>query len=139
MMIRYSRFKLILFVFSFLAFGAERALAQQPTIEEAVRRIAALEERIAQLEQKVRQLEALQTRQQPANQADAGAPKWKVIANWRRLKKGMCMAEVAALLGEPGKVEAGPLTYWFWGYPSGGHVIFDGQTNKVDGWSEPQG
>ncbi len=73
----------------------------------------------------------------------SGTPKWKTKSSWRRLKKDMTMEQVEALLGEPDSVDAGILLV-YWRYGDGGyaglrgHVLFDADTSRVDGWSEPK-
>ena len=67
-------------------------------------------------------------------------PNWRNVSLWRGLFKGMSKEGVRGLLGEPGKVEesGGALTFWYYGYPSGGSVTFDRDSNgSVWGWSEP--
>ena len=45
----------------------------------------------------------------------------------------MSIDEVRALLGEPKRVEAGPITYWRWG---DANVYF--VNDKLAGWTEPE-
>ena len=64
--------------------------------------------------------------------------KWRDVQNWRRLRRGMTMDEVRALLGEPERVQAlgGVITHWYW--DSGADVSFDA-SDKLESWSEPRG
>jgi hypothetical protein len=67
---------------------------------------------------------------------DSG-PKWRNVALWRGLRKGMSKEQVRQILGEPGKItELSTLTLWYYGYPSGGEVTF-GASGDVSSWSEP--
>ena len=64
-------------------------------------------------------------------------PKWKVLARWRTLYKGKTKPQVTRTLGEPDKVEElGFATWWYYGYPLGGRVVFDA-TGNLESWSEP--
>lgn len=54
-------------------------------------------------------------------------------ANWRALRRGMKEAEVKVLLGEPLRVEGGPVTYWY--YQNAKVTIYD---EKLYGWEEPR-
>ena len=111
--------------------------AQQATVDSLARRIDVLERATVDLERRVRELEALAKGAAPQEQTVAAATtRWQDVQNWRRLRRGMKMDEVRALLGEPEKVEAsGPFATWYWQYPVGPHVRF--YSDKVDGWSEP--
>ena len=117
--------------------GVQPLNAQELSVQELSARVVELERRVAELESR---LVALEARLQPsANvQPSPTGADWRNLANWRRLRRGMSMAEVRSLLGEPEKVDAGMvLIYWYWDYPGGGNVIFDARTNKLNGWSEP--
>ena len=54
------------------------------------------------------------------------------FANWRRLRRGMSMKEVRALLGVPERVAGGTLTTWSW---LGAYVTFSSE--KRFSWNEP--
>lgn len=64
-------------------------------------------------------------------------PKWRVTAQWRKLRQGQSKSDVEQLLGPAGKIdELGFESKWYYGYPSGGEVEF-GSNGLVDSWSEP--
>lgn len=64
-------------------------------------------------------------------------PRWQNLALWRQLDRAMSKDQVQQLLGQPTKINnLGSLVYWYYGYPSGGHVIFD-SSSKLYGWTEP--
>lgn len=109
--------------------------AQKVSSDSLLHRIDSLERRIGDLEGRVGQLEGL-LKAEPARGRPAVAPgNSRDVGNWRRLKRGMTMDQVRALLGEPESVAAG--TYLtLWQYPGGANVTFD--PDKVDGWSEPR-
>ncbi len=112
------------------------ATGQGASTDSLLRRIDLLERRTADLEQRVRELEAL-IKTEPTRDRPVPTPtKWRDLQNWRRLHRGMKMDEVRSLLGEPERVEAGYLTYWYWDYPVGPKVSF--VSEKLDGWSEPR-
>jgi hypothetical protein len=127
---------LILFVFFIAAAGQARA--QQAKIEELERRVEKLEQLVGQLQRRVADLEGqIQARQQ-RGQPVVAKGNWREIGSWRRLRRGMTMEQVTEILGEPEKVDAGPvLIYWYWGYPGGANVNFEADTGRLDGWSEP--
>ncbi|UTP72753.1 outer membrane protein assembly factor BamE [Alteromonas sp. LMIT006] len=56
---------------------------------------------------------------------------------WRKLKRGMSMDSVKALLGEPLKIDGGYRTYYYYSKNSilGPHVLFI--DDSVYGWEEP--
>jgi|SRR5690625_942453 len=133
---RHTFTALLIFVAVLLTSPSE-VEAQQSNIEELEHRVAQLEQMVSQLQQRIAELETkVQGRQ------DSGLPvvakgNWREKSNWRRLRKGMTMEQVVELLGEPEKVDAGSIiTFWYWGYPSGGRVQFD-SANRLNGWSEP--
>ena len=111
----------------------EFAAAQDATADSLLRRIDLLERRTADLEQRVRELDALIRREPSRDRQVPASANWRDISNWRRLRKGMKPDEVRALLGEPERVMAGPLTFWYW--DEANVVFMDG---KVEGWSEPK-
>ena len=101
----------------------------QESVETKVR---ALEETVQLLERRVAFLEA-EIREQSA---PASVPAGK--GNWRKLRNGMSEGEVESLLGSPSKVNANQAFFiWYYDYPSGGDVRFDGRSRKVEAWSEP--
>ena len=94
-------------------------------------RVQKIEGTIQVLERRVAALEDKLNEQAPARVSSA-----KV--NWRKLQKGMSESDVEQLLGSPSKVDVlGPVTLWYYGYPLGGQVKFEGRTRAVTGWSEP--
>lgn len=62
------------------------------------------------------------------------------LSAWRRIYKGLSRDQVRAILGEPRKIEGGPIEVWYYGLsalygaPSSVKFGFDG---TVMGWSEP--
>jgi hypothetical protein len=109
------------------------AAAQGPPTDSLLRRIELLERRSAGLEQRVLELEVLVKAQPSGTVQVPPVPGARGLQNWRRLRRGMNMDEVRALLGEPERVDAGYLTFWRWGDANVSFV--DG---KLDGWSEPR-
>jgi hypothetical protein len=104
-----------------------------------------LEERVRELERRVEQLEKQQSeRQQPATRAPrtatpGAADRWRYIANWRSLWRGMTEDDVRSVLGEPQKIDAGPvITIWHYDYPRGGSVRLSSSDHRVEGWREPE-
>ncbi len=93
-------------------------------------RISLLEKEVQELKLRLMKIEPPQGSQQNALATSQG---WKVLANWRSLKKGMSYDEVRALLGEPDRVRAGGFTFWY--YVNGGTANF--YKDKLDGWTEP--
>jgi hypothetical protein len=112
------------------------AAGQESSAESLLRRIDLLERRTADLEQRVRELEAVIKLEPSRDQPVPGSANWRDLANWRRLRRGMTMDQVRALLGEPERVNASINTYWYWGPPNYAEVYFDHQ-GKLAGWSEP--
>ena len=112
------------------------AIAQEASADSLVRRVELLEQTISELAARVRQLEA-QVGSEPAQvRALPPTATSRELQNWRRLRRGMKMDEVRALLGEPARVQTlGPVaTYWYW--EPAGSVQFDGR-DKLEGWVEP--
>lgn len=109
------------------------AVGQNVSADSLLRRIDSLQRRTADLEQRVRALEALIKAEPSRAQPVPESAKWQDLANWRRLRRGMNMDEVRALLGEPGRVNAGRTTWWFWETLT--YVYFE--NGKLDGWLEP--
>ena len=108
------------------------AAGQQPSVDSLLRRIDSLERAHIKLDLRVRELEALIKSEPSQGRPTPASTRSQDLANWRRLRLGMKMDEVRALLGEPGRVFAGVVTYWRWG---GAYVYFD--DGKLAGWSEP--
>lgn len=67
---------------------------------------------------------------------DAG---WRLRENWRaRLRKGLTRDQVRALMGEPEKIDMnGPIETWWYGWPSGGDILFSPPNMEVSAWGEP--
>jgi hypothetical protein len=115
------------------------AAGQAPSPDSLLRRIDLLERRTAELEQRVRELEALIKVEPSRGGPVPDSRKWRDLASWRRLRLGMKMDAVRALLGEPETVEASSVTTrWRWDIPGGPEVRFDSRTGRLDGWSEPR-
>lgn len=128
----------ILILFMFFIAVPGHARAQQAKIEELDRRVEKLEQLVGQLQRRVADLESQVQGRQERKQPVAAKSNWRQIGSWRSLRRGMTMEQVTDLLGEPGKVDAGStFIFWYWGYPSGGSVHFDTDTNRVAGWDEP--
>jgi hypothetical protein len=112
------------------------ATGQQLSTDSLLRRIDHLERTTIELEQRVRELEALIRTEPSQGRPAAVSRQWRDIQNWRRLRMGMTMDQVRAILGEPERVVAGSRTMWHWGDTGIGHVTFD-RSGRVDGWWEP--
>lgn len=108
------------------------AAGQNTSSDSLLRRIDSLQRRTADLERRVSELEALIKSVPSQSQPIPASTKWRDLANWRRLQLGMRMDKVRALLGEPERVEAGPITFWYW---AAAKVFF--MDGKLAGWSEP--
>lgn len=109
------------------------AAAQDTSPGALIRRIENLERANADLERRVRALESVIKSEPLRSQPVPDSTKWLDLANWRRLRVGMSMKEVRALLGEPERIEGGAFTYWRW---TDANVVFF--SGKVNGWSEPK-
>lgn len=95
-------------------------------------RVQKLEETIQVLERQVDSLEAQLRERNVTVQADPAK------VNWRKLQNGMSESDVKQLLGSPSKIDANEVIItWFYGYPLGGRVEFDGNSHTVEGWTEP--
>lgn len=113
------------------------AAGQRVSTDSLLRRIDSLERRTVDLERRVAELEAL-IRVEPSRVRTVPASSDpRDVANWRRLRRGMTMDAVRALLGEPESVNSNPIVTT-WRYPDFGSVTFSSSSEKVDGWSEPQ-
>ena len=91
-------------------------------------RIQKLEETIKTLEARIAALEA----QLASSSVTPSAQPELVI--WRKLKRGMSEREVRKLLGEPLRIDGGPVTYWR--YSAGAEVYF--MSSGLAGWTEPR-
>lgn len=109
------------------------AAGQTASSDSLLRRIEFLERRVADLERRVRELEAPVTVESSRDRRSVTAPNWRDVQNWRRLRRGMTMDQVRALLGEPERMDAGSITYWHW---AGAEVYF--MSDELAGWSEPR-
>ena len=114
------------------------AAGQDTSTARLIRRIEILERATADLDRRVGALEAVKSAPSQGQPIPAST-KWKDLANWRRLREGMKMDEVRALLGEPDRVEGGPITFWYW-VDSNANVYakVDFESEKVMGWTEPR-
>ena len=111
-----------------LLLAATGGASAQSTVESRVQQleetVRVLERRVADLEEQLRERSAL-------------APVASDKVKWRKLQKGMSQGDVEKLFGSPSKVDAyGSFTTWYYGYPAGGRVRFDG-SRAVTGWNEP--
>ena len=109
------------------------AAGQDTSTASLLRRIELLERANTDLERRVRELEAVIKSEPSQGPPIPASTRWRDLANWRRLRLGMKMDEVRALLGEPERVEAGYVTYWRW---TDANVSF--VSGKLQGWSEPR-
>jgi hypothetical protein len=109
------------------------AAGQDTSTVSLLRRIEVLERANADLERRVRELESIIKSGPSPSQPIPASTRWRDLANWRRLRMGMSMDEVRALLGEPERVDAGPVTHWRW---ADAEVEFI--RGEVAGWSEPR-
>ena len=106
----------------------------QSTFSDSLRRqVVLLERRTTDLEQRVLELEALIKVERPRDRRSSTSPNWRDVQNWRRLRQGMTEDEVRALLGEPDRVQAGGVTFWYWTDAANVYFI----SGKLEGWSEP--
>ena len=111
------------------------ASAQQASVDSLVRRVEVLELTISELAARVRQLEAQGGNEPSPDRSVPATANWRDVQNWRRLRRGMKMNEVRALLGEPERVDNfGSFTVWRWEFRAS--VEFD-SGGKLRGWSEP--
>ena len=97
-------------------------------------RINQLEKDVQELKLRLSKLEAPQGTSTSQSKAVPSSDGWKLLANWRTLKKGMSYDDVRAILGEPTRIQGGDLTFWF--FANRGQVTF--YQDKLDGWSEPR-
>jgi hypothetical protein len=111
-------------------------------------RVAKLEARIQQLELRVQKLEALLTLAEafpPNSLPPKGSPtnakpvgNSRDVANWRRIKRGMTIDQLIAILGKPTSVTIiSDNELWFYKGKSGlGSVSLD-KNDRVQRWSSP--
>lgn len=111
------------------------AAGQGTSADSLLRRIDQLERRTTVLERRLGELESLIKTEPTRAQPVPTSSRWRDLPNWRRLRRGMKMDEVRALLGEPEQVDGGYVTVWYWDYPGGPNVRF--VDDRLDGWSEP--
>jgi outer membrane protein assembly factor BamE (lipoprotein component of BamABCDE complex) len=109
------------------------AAGQSISADSLRRQVDLLERRTTDLERRVRELEALIKVEPSRDRRVSTSPNWRDLQNWRRLRLGMTEDEVRALLGDPERVDAGPVTYWHW---TDANVYF--MRGKLEGWSEPR-
>lgn len=109
------------------------AAGQDTSTDSLLRRIELLERANTDLERRVRELESLIKSEPSKGRPVPASTRWRDLSNWRQLRHGMTMDEVRALLGEPERVEGGPLTYWRW---ADANVYFI--SDELSGWSEPK-
>lgn len=108
------------------------AVAQGVTTDSLIHRIELLELKNSNLEFRVRELETIIRTKPFRGQPVTTSANARDLQNWRRLRQGMSMDDVRALLGEPERVEGGSVTWWHW---VNANVYFiDG---NLEGWSEP--
>jgi TonB family protein len=110
------------------------ATGQDTSTASLLRRIELLESSNADLERRIRELESL-IKSEPSHGRPITTPTRGELVNWRQLRRGMTMDEVRDLLGEPERVEGGPVTTWRWANSSVYFIIND----ELAGWSEPLG
>ena len=115
------------------------AAGQDTSTASLIRRIEILERATANLDRRVGALEAVIKSAPSQGQSIPASTKWQDLANWRRLREGMKMDEVRALLGEPDRVEGGLITFWYW-VDANAHLYakVEFQSGKVMGWTEPR-
>jgi len=107
------------------------------------RKFSDLEQTITQLQNQVKELHSSQesNRQGTSNSTIQYSEKWKILSNWRLLKKNMSNGQVVRILGQPLKVDAslGLITYWIYSQYEWGtrksYVMFEDA--RVTGWVEP--
>lgn len=107
--------------------------AQGVTTDSLLHRIELLELKNANLELRVRELEAINKAAPSLSRPVTTSANARDLQNWRRLRRGMSMDEVRALLGAPERVDGGFITWWYW---TNANVAF--MDGKLDRWSEPE-
>lgn len=65
--------------------------------------------------------------------------KHQIRDNWNSLHKGMSKSEVRDLLGEAHRINDinRDFVLWYWDYPNGGSVEFEGGSGLLTSWKEP--
>jgi hypothetical protein len=126
--------KLSSFLLKICLTGCAAIVASTPSMAQDSERIKQLEKEVQDIKMRLANLEA------PGKSSDIPkivlTDKYKNIANWRMLKKGMSFDEVRALLGEPIRINGGTITYWFYtNQPTIARATF--YRDKLDDWSEP--
>lgn len=146
---------LVLIVTGFAVAGV--TLADPPSDSSVEARLQALEQRVSVLEQRdaARERQAAAAPARPASgstaatapvgaaaatpaapPAPAAPPRWQDPANWAMLRMGMTWSQVKAILGVPGKVEAGVFSdVMYFPDADGGRVEFD-RNGRVSKWTE---
>ena len=137
-----ARLRTIAFIAAMAFCMPAAAAAQNRSVDSLLRRIDSLEHKVSDLELRLRALETrigagqVQYPPIPTTPSQArpvpNASKWRDLANWRQLRRGMSEKQVRDLLGEPERVQGGSVTSWRW---DGAEVYF--MDNKLAGWSEP--
>lgn len=97
-------------------------------------RITLLEKEVQELKLRVLKLESPQADASKQPKPVATSEGWKLLANWRSLKKGMSYDEVRAILGEPARIRGGNIAIWF--YANRSDVTF--YEDKLESWTEPR-
>ncbi len=123
-----------------LVVAPNSATAQQPDVATLLARIEQLEQTVRVLELRIAALEAVAEAPAPPVGQATDPGRWRELANWRQLRRGMKMDEVRELPGEPARVEANNLRIiWYWGDWRDGlsNVYFNADSRRVDGWEEP--
>lgn len=97
-------------------------------------RISQLERDVLELKARLANLETLPGKTiNPPKSVPAGK-EWRILANWRALKRGMSYDEVRGVLSEPERISGGEITRWY--YPNQGFVVF--YSDRLDSWGEPR-
>jgi len=114
-------------------------VAEGKSSDSQVQRIVLLERTVAALEERVRVLEALIKVEPSGTQPVPTSANWQELANWRRLRRGMTMDQVRALLGEPERVDASKYyTNWSWGGSGESAMLMFDEGGGLTSWSEPR-
>ena len=126
--------KLSSFLLKICLTGSAALIASTPSMAQDSERIKQLEREVQDIKMRLANLEA------PGKSSDSQkivlTDKYKNIANWRMLKKGMSFDEVRAILGEPYRINGGTITNWLYTNQSTiARANF--YKDKLDDWSEP--
>jgi hypothetical protein len=96
-----------------------------------------IENRMQRLEMRVEALERANAPAQPP-QPRGNTAKHRNLQNWRSLNLGMSESQVRNLLGDPHKIDNNQFfKTWYWDYPAGPQVTFDGKSGLLNKWNEP--